>query len=306
MDRPGVLRLAVDLQPVRGLDLLGDDRRRVRHRAGQKAVRLHRGGRHARAITGSAVTAVLARDVPIPFLLLAAAALLEVAVISMRGLSRISDALSREPGRRRRPSAAARSPASAGARLALPARHLPVPAAVLDYLDLPVLRAGRHRETQLPDRGSQTAFFASVDLAVNVLTLGIQLFLTGRIVKRLGVGLTLAILPLVSALGFGLLAVAPTIASVVVFGVLRGRQLRHRPAGARGAVHRAAAEDRYKAKAFIDTVVYRLGDQVGAWSYNPRGLARPERHRALGPGGAAVARLARQRPLARAPARLYG
>ncbi len=29
-----------------------------------------------------------------------------------------------------------------------------------------------------PDRGAQTAFFASVDLAVNVLTLGIQLFLT--------------------------------------------------------------------------------------------------------------------------------
>jgi AAA family ATP:ADP antiporter len=26
-------------------------------------------------------------------------------------------------------------------------------------------------------------------------------------------------------------------------------------------------EDRYKTKSFIDTVVYRAGDQVGAWSY---------------------------------------
>jgi ATP:ADP antiporter, AAA family len=26
-------------------------------------------------------------------------------------------------------------------------------------------------------------------------------------------------------------------------------------------------EDRYKAKSFIDTVVYRAGDQVGAWSF---------------------------------------
>src|SRR4029077_18362453 len=26
-------------------------------------------------------------------------------------------------------------------------------------------------------------------------------------------------------------------------------------------------EDRYKAKNFIDTAVYRAGDQVGAWSY---------------------------------------
>ncbi|PIK72935.1 MFS transporter, partial [Methylobacterium frigidaeris] len=114
----------------------------------------------------------------------------------------------------------------------------------------------------------QTAFFASVDLAVNVLTLGVQLFLTGRIVRRLGVGLTLAILPLVSALGFGLLAVAPTIASVVVFGVLRraGNFAIARPV--REVLFTVLPrEDRYKAKAFIDTVVYRLGDQVGAWSY---------------------------------------
>jgi AAA family ATP:ADP antiporter len=26
-------------------------------------------------------------------------------------------------------------------------------------------------------------------------------------------------------------------------------------------------EDKYKAKSFIDTVIYRAGDQVGAWSY---------------------------------------
>ena len=26
-------------------------------------------------------------------------------------------------------------------------------------------------------------------------------------------------------------------------------------------------EDKYKAKSFIDTAVYRMGDQLGAWSY---------------------------------------
>ena len=31
-------------------------------------------------------------------------------------------------------------------------------------------------------------------------------------------------------------------------------------------------EDRYKAKNFIDTAVYRAGDQVGAWSYALIGL----------------------------------
>ncbi len=148
------------------------------------------------AITGSAVTAVLARDVPIPFLLLAAAALLEVAVISMRGLSRISDALSREPG--------AATQAIGGSPFAGISRVLASPYLLGICLFLLLFsitstflyfeQAGIAKRS-FPDRGAQTAFFASVDLAVNVLTLGIQLFLTGRIVKRLGVGLTLAILP---------------------------------------------------------------------------------------------------------------
>jgi AAA family ATP:ADP antiporter len=221
------------------------------------------------AITGSAFTAVLARDVPTPFLLLAAAALLEGAVISMRGLARISDALSREPG--------AATQAIGGSPFAGISRALRSPYLIGISLFLLLFsitstflyfeQAGIAKRS-FPDRGSQTAFFASVDLAVNVLTLGVQLFLTGRIVRRLGVGLTLAILPLISALGFGLLAVAPTIASVVVFGVLRraGNFAIARPV--REVLFTVLPrEDRYKAKAFIDTVVYRLGDQVGAWSY---------------------------------------
>ena len=40
-------------------------------------------------------------------------------------------------------------------------------------------------------------------------------------------------------------------------------------------------EDRYKAKAFIDTVAYRTGDQIGAWSST--GI------KALGLSGTAVA-----------------
>ena len=43
-------------------------------------------------------------------------------------------------------------------------------------------------------------------------------------------------------------------------------------------------EDRYKAKSFIDTFVYRLGDQLGAWSV--AGL------RELGAGAAGLALVA--------------
>ena len=118
------------------------------------------------------------------------------------------------------------------------------------------------------NRGAQTAFFASVDLAVNVLTLLVQLFLTGRIVRSVGVGPTLAFLPALTIVGFGALAVVPTLASLVAFQVLRrsGDYAVARPT--REVLYTVVSrEDRYKAKSFIDTVVYRGGDQVGAWSF---------------------------------------
>ncbi len=119
-----------------------------------------------------------------------------------------------------------------------------------------------------PDRASRTAFFAQVDLLVNVLTLAVQVFFTARILRTLGVALTLAILPLFTLLGFAALAAAPAIAVLVAFQVLRR--------AANFALARPTREilftvlqreDKYKAKSFIDTVVYRAGDQVGSWSY---------------------------------------
>jgi AAA family ATP:ADP antiporter len=116
------------------------------------------------------------------------------------------------------------------------------------------------------DRGAQTAFFATVDLLVNILTLAIQLFLTGRIVLWLGVALALAFLPALTILGFGALAAAPTLGAIAAFQVLRraGDYAIARPT--REVLFTVVPrEDRYKAKSFIDTFVYRLGDQVGAW-----------------------------------------
>lgn len=118
------------------------------------------------------------------------------------------------------------------------------------------------------DRAARTAFFAQLDVAVNVLTVLMQLFLTGRLLKWLGVGLTLALLPLVSLGGFVAMALAPSLALLAAFQIAR-RAVNY-------AVSRPAREvlftvlpreDKYKAKAFTDTFVYRAGDQLGAWSY---------------------------------------
>jgi len=118
------------------------------------------------------------------------------------------------------------------------------------------------------DRGARTAFFARVDFWVNVLTLGAQLYVTGRTIKWIGVALTLAILPSMSIAGFSTLAWTPTIAALVVIQVTRraGNFAFARPS--REVLFTVVPrEDKYKAKSFIDTVIYRLGDQVGAWSY---------------------------------------
>ncbi len=71
------------------------------------------------------------------------------------------------------------------------------------------------------DRAARTVFFARIDLAVNSLTAIIQIFLTGRIVRSIGVALSLATLPLVCVLGFVAFGAAPTLIAIAVFQVLR-------------------------------------------------------------------------------------
>ena len=121
--------------------------------------------------------------------------------------------------------------------------------------------------TYFSDRAERTAFFAKVDIAVNVLTLLTQAFITHRLLHWLGVGVTLAILPAVSVIGFAGIGVMPTLALVVAVQVIRraGNYAVARPS--REVLFTVVPrEDKYKAKSFIDTFVYRFGDQVGAWA----------------------------------------
>jgi AAA family ATP:ADP antiporter len=121
---------------------------------------------------------------------------------------------------------------------------------------------------QFHDRTARTAFFAQLDLSVNVLTIVVQIFLTGRLLKWLGVGITLAMLPAVSLIGFVSLAVLPTLSLLAVFQVLRRAMNYSVSRPAREVLFTVLRrEDKYKAKSFMDTFVYRAGDQIGAWSY---------------------------------------
>jgi AAA family ATP:ADP antiporter len=222
------------------------------------------------AIAGSATTASLARIASPTVLLIGAAVLLEVAVFAVGRLSRLSPAL-----HHRRVETTEERPLGGGVFSGIANTFsnpylLNVSAFILLFAITSTFlyfqQAGIVSHS-FAERGAQTAFFATIDLVVNCLTLGIQLFLTGRIVVLLGVGLALALLPAMTAIGFGGLALAPSLSTIAVFQVLRraGDYGIARPT--REVLFTVVPrEDRYKAKSFIDTVVYRLGDQVGAWA----------------------------------------
>ena len=118
------------------------------------------------------------------------------------------------------------------------------------------------------DREARTAFLATIDMVVQSLTILAQLFVTGRVIKWFGVAVTLAIMPVLSMVGFAALGTWGTLGVFVVFQVLRraGEYAFGRPA--REVLYTVVPpEDKYKAKNFIDTFIYRSGDQIGAWSY---------------------------------------
>jgi ATP:ADP antiporter, AAA family len=227
-------------------------------------------------ILGSSVTALLAKQISPVYLLLISAALIELAVFGVRRLSKLSPVLRQQP-LSLRDEAPIGGTVFSGVTHALKSPYLiNVSVYVLLFTITSTFLYFQQAEIarqSFADRGARTAFFAGVDFWVNVLTLGGQLFLTHRVLRTVGVGLTLAMLPALSILGFGTLASMPTIGVLVGYQVLRraGNFAFARPT--REVLFTVVSrEDKYKAKSFIDTVVYRLGDQVGAWSYAGLGV----------------------------------
>ncbi|MBC3419847.1 MFS transporter [Pseudomonas sp. RW3S2] len=116
------------------------------------------------------------------------------------------------------------------------------------------------------DRTRQTQVFGLIDTVVQTLAILTQVFLTGRLARRLGVGVLLVGVPLVMAVAFIWLALAPVFAVFVFVMVVRraGEYALVRP-GREMLFTVLPADEKYKAKNFIDTVVYRGGDALSGW-----------------------------------------
>lgn len=118
-----------------------------------------------------------------------------------------------------------------------------------------------------PDRAEQVRVFGAIDFVVQAGALLSQLFITGHIAQRLGVRVLLAVVPGLVCLGFLGLALAPTFAVLAAVMIVRriGEYAFVRP-GREMLFAPLDAESKYKAKNFIDTVVYRGGDALSGWA----------------------------------------
>jgi AAA family ATP:ADP antiporter len=225
-------------------------------------------------MAGSAITAVLAENLPVFSLLLLACVPLEIASWCAVALHRwFKTGSVATPGEADR---AIKGNAWSGMRAVFESPYLMRIAAFIALMTfvstmLYFQQASLVAEA-FANRGERTVFYARVDLVVNALTIVFQLYLTARIIKWLGVGLTLAAIPLLMAVGFLALGLYPTLAALVVVQVIyrAGRYGLTKPA--REILWTVLGrEAKYKSKPFLDAAVYRGGDLVSGWIYT--GLA---------------------------------
>ncbi len=112
-----------------------------------------------------------------------------------------------------------------------------------------------------------TQVLAWIDAAINVFSFIGQLLLVKISVRKIGVGYTLALLPIVSALGFALLALNPVFLIMAVLQILRRSLTFGFSKPTNDMLYSVVStEEKYKVKNFIETAIYRSGDVIGAWS----------------------------------------
>jgi AAA family ATP:ADP antiporter len=221
------------------------------------------------AIAGSALTAALAQKVPPFTLLLVACVPLEAAC----GCARV---LHRRFGGNADPARAENRPLTGGTWTGIATVFrspyllgiagfillMTYASTVLYFLQADLIRAA------LADRAARTALFAQIDLWSNACTIVLQVFVAARVIRWVGVGATLAVLPLVTAAGFVWLGTYPQLAVLIALQV-GYRALRYGLAKPTREVLFTVLgrEEKYKSKAFLDAAIYRGGDLASGWIF---------------------------------------
>ena len=113
---------------------------------------------------------------------------------------------------------------------------------------------------------ARTAYYANIDLAINALTITTQLLVTRWLLRRYDIAPALLLPAAAIMFGFALLAASPLPMLVAAVQVMTRSSEFSLVKPARETIYtRVDRESRYKAKAVIDTVVYRAGDLSFVW-----------------------------------------
>ncbi len=116
----------------------------------------------------------------------------------------------------------------------------------------------------MPSSEDRLQLFASVDLGINVLAFTLQFFAIGWLLTRFGVVVMLAVMPIVSLMGFGVFGLATVLPVLIGFGVLRRAGEFSITKPTRESLFTVVPrEEKYQAKNVIDTVVHRGADATG-------------------------------------------
>ncbi len=220
---------------------------------------------------GSATVTGLAKVVGPANLLLIAAVLLVLALLSAMRLER--QPLAQGPSRKASPQAAVgggwlsglitilRSPYLGG--IALWVVLLSVAGGFAYFMQAQIIS-----DANL-DTATRTQIFGAIDLGTNILIPILQVLITGLLLRRAGIGPTLAIVAAVALIGFLALAATPLLAVVIAVQVAQraGQFALSNPA--REALWPVVErEQKYKAKNVVDNVVFRGSDVATSWIFN--------------------------------------
>jgi AAA family ATP:ADP antiporter len=237
-------------------------------------------------ITGSSITAFFTRAVGVTNLLLISAALLLIAAMAVGMLPKRTAAAVRHQNEAA--AEEAHENAIIGGSMWAGAIHVmrnPYLLGIAGFLLLYTFGSTVMYSAQTDiigrfytDRALRTERLGQMELATQLIAAFGQMLITGRAMRTLGLSVTLAAVPVVSIIGFSALGATawgalPLLATFVVFNVARRSTEFTLTNPSRKVLFTVLTrEDKYKASSFLETFVYRAGDQIGAWSYAGLGL----------------------------------